>query len=95
MSELALLGGSKAVTNPPREQWVQVNAEVKAAVNTLMEQGVISIGGPTGVIGEFEAAFAALTGSRYALAMNSGTATLHSAYFAVGVGPGDEVLVPA
>jgi len=95
MSTLALLGGPQAVTTPPREQWVQVNDEVKAAVNALMAQGVISIGGPTGIIGEFEADFAAMTGSRYALAMNSGTATLHSAYFAVGVGPGDEVLVPA
>jgi dTDP-4-amino-4,6-dideoxygalactose transaminase len=95
MSELALLGGPKTVTNPPHEQWVQVDDAVKAAVNALLDQGVISISGPTGVVGEFEAAFAALTGSRHALAMNSGTATLHSAYFAVGVGPGDEVLVPA
>ncbi|MBM3475713.1 MAG: DegT/DnrJ/EryC1/StrS family aminotransferase [Armatimonadetes bacterium] len=95
MSELALFGGTPAVTNPPVERWVQVNDEVKAAVNALLDQGVVSIGGPTGVIGDFEAAFAAMTGSRYALAMNSGTATLHSAYFAVGVGPGDEVLCPA
>ena len=95
MSELALLGGPMAVTRPPQERWVQVNADVKAAVLALMDQGVVSIGGPTGVVGEFEAAFAAMTGSRHALAMNSGTATLHSAYFAVGIGPGDEVLVPA
>ncbi len=95
MSDLALFGGPQAVTHPPRERWVQVNDDVKAAVNALMDQGIITIGGPTGVIGEFEAAFAAMTGSRHALAMNSGTATLHSAYFAVGVRPGDEVLVPA
>lgn len=95
MSELALLGGPRAVTDPPRERWVQVNDEVKAAVLALLDQGTISIGGSTGVTGEFEAEFAAMTGSRFALAMNSGTATLHSAYFAVGVGPGDEVLVPS
>ncbi len=95
MSELALLGGQPAVTSPPRERWVQVNDEVKSAVMGLLDQGIITISGPTGVIGEFEAEFAAMTGSRYALAMNSGTATLHSAYFAVGVGPGDEVLVPS
>ena len=95
MSDLALLGGPRAATHPPEERWVQVNDEVKAAVNALMDQGVTTIGGPTGVIGEFEAAFAAMTGSRHALSMNSGTATLHSAYFAVGVGPGDEVLCPA
>ncbi|MGD9496134.1 MAG: DegT/DnrJ/EryC1/StrS family aminotransferase [Armatimonadota bacterium] len=95
MGELALLGGQPAVTNPPRERWVRVNDEVKAAVMGLLDEGVITISGPTGVIGEFEAEFAAMTGSRYALAMNSGTATLHSAYFAVGIGPGDEVLVPS
>ena len=95
MSELALLGGTPAVQHPPCDQWVQVNDEVKAAVNALLDEGVTTIGGPTGVIGEFEAAFAAMTGSRYALAMNNGTATLHSAYFAVGVGPGDEVLMPS
>lgn len=95
MSELALFGGPKAVTTTPEERWVQVNSDVKAAVNELLDQGVISIGGPTGVIGEFEAAFAQMTGSGYALAMNNGTATLHSAYFAVGVKPGDEVLLPA
>jgi dTDP-4-amino-4,6-dideoxygalactose transaminase len=43
----------------------------------------------------FEERFAAKVGCRYALAMNSGTAALHSALFAVGVGPGDEVIVPA
>ncbi len=95
MPKLALLGGPPAVTTPPRERWVQVNDAVKAAVNVLLDQGVISVGGPTGIIGEFEAAFAAMAGSRHALAMNSGTATLHCAYFAVGIGPGDEVLLPA
>jgi dTDP-4-amino-4,6-dideoxygalactose transaminase len=49
----------------------------------------------SGVVGKFERAFRELIGSDYALAMNSGTATLHSAFFAVGVRPGDEVIVPA
>lgn len=42
----------------------------------------------------FEEAFAAKVGSRYALAVSSGTAALHIAYLAL-VAPGDEVLVPA
>jgi perosamine synthetase len=42
-----------------------------------------------------EAEFAKLQGSRYAVAMNSGTATLHAAMNAVGVGVGDEVITPA
>jgi dTDP-4-amino-4,6-dideoxygalactose transaminase len=48
-----------------------------------------------GPILEFEAKFARLAGTRYALAVNSGTAALHSAYFAVGVAPGTEVIVPS
>lgn len=95
MSELALLDGEPAVTNPPAERWVQVNDDVKAAVLALLEGGTVTISGPTGVVGEFESAFAGMVGAEHALVMNSGTATLHSAYFAVGVGPGDEVLVPA
>ncbi len=44
---------------------------------------------------EFERQFAAHTGCRYALAVNSGTSALISALVAAGVGPGDEVIVPA
>ncbi len=44
---------------------------------------------------EFEKAFAGYTGARYAVSVNSGTAALHLACLAAGIGPGDEVLVPA
>ena len=47
------------------------------------------------VVEEFEHAFAALVGAKFAVAVNSGTAALHAAAFAAGVGPGDEVVVPA
>ena len=42
-----------------------------------------------------EKEFASLFGAKYAIAMNSGTSTLHAALEAVGVGYGDEVIVPA
>jgi len=42
-----------------------------------------------------EGAFAKKIGTKYAVAMNSGTSTLHAALEAVGVGPGDEVISPA
>jgi perosamine synthetase len=57
--------------------------------------GRTAIADGSGVVGEFESEFRAAAGSHFALAMNSGTAALHSAYFAVGVGPGTEVIVPA
>ena len=42
----------------------------------------------------FEAEFAAFVGARHAVALNSATAALHLALEALGVGPGDEVIVP-
>ena len=46
-------------------------------------------------IGRFEKALAKISGKRFAAAVNSGTAALHAAYTAAGIGKGDEVLVPA
>ena len=43
---------------------------------------------------QFEEAFASYIGARHAIAVNSGTAALHLALEAVGVGPGDEVILP-
>jgi perosamine synthetase len=43
----------------------------------------------------FEAACADFVGAKHAVAVSSGTAALHAAMYAAGVGPGDEVIVPA
>ncbi|MFJ6775338.1 DegT/DnrJ/EryC1/StrS family aminotransferase, partial [Kitasatospora sp. NPDC091257] len=43
----------------------------------------------------FERDLSGVFGTRYAVAVNSGTAALHAALFAAGIQPGDEVLVPA
>jgi perosamine synthetase len=46
-------------------------------------------------VSEFERAFADFIGAKYAVAVNSGTAALHATMFALGIGLGDEVIVPA
>lgn len=46
------------------------------------------------VLDSFEQELAKFGGARYAIAVNSGTAALHGAVHAAGIGPGDEVLVP-
>lgn len=45
-------------------------------------------------VAEFESAFAQFTGVREAVAVSNGTAALHAAMYALGIGPGDEVIVP-
>jgi perosamine synthetase len=47
------------------------------------------------LIEKFERAVADFTGAKHAVAVNSGTAALHSAMFALNIAPGDEVIVPA
>ena len=51
--------------------------------------------GPGPKVAEFEEAFARELGAPHAVAVNSGTAALHLVCLAMGLGPGDEVLVPA
>ena len=46
------------------------------------------------VVREFEASFGRLTGRQFAVALPSCTSALHLALAALGVGPGDEVIVP-
>ena len=46
-------------------------------------------------ISEFENAVASYVGARFAVAVSSGTAALHCAMYALGIEPGDEVIVPS
>lgn len=93
--KLAIHGGPQAVTLPVEDRWLQITQREIDAVVGLLRAGEISIGGGGGVIGELERKYADWIGVKYALAQNNGTSTLHSAYFAVGVGFGDEVIVPS
>lgn len=70
--------------------------EIVAAVRTL-GMGQLARYGRTGTSQTdlFESELAAHVGVRHALAVNSGTSALTCAMAALGVGPGDEVLVPA
>lgn len=91
---LALLGGPKAVTLDPADifTWPIVTAEDEAAVLGVLRRGAMS---DLDVTMAFEEEFAAWQGRRYALGFNTGTASLHAAMFAVGVGVGDEIICPS
>jgi perosamine synthetase len=65
--------------------------DIKAVVEALVSGWLTT--GPR--VSEFEKVFAAHCGAGEGVAVNSGTAALHCAMRAVGVGAGDEVIVPA
>jgi perosamine synthetase len=74
---------------PYGRQWVDED-DIRAVVDVLRSDWLTT--GP--VVNQFEQAVADVAGARHAVAVSSGTAALHAAMFAVGVGPGDEVIVP-
>jgi dTDP-4-amino-4,6-dideoxygalactose transaminase len=71
---------------------VLVTDEDIAAVVKTYRSGWLSMGPRTE---ELEARFAEYVGSRHAVAVTNGTAALHLACLAAGIGPGDEVVVPS
>lgn len=93
-NDLAIFGGPRAVSTEYKEGWRQVRPSDLKPILAAARNDINTEAKGEGQIAEFERQFAQLTGSRYALAMNSGTAALHSAYFALGVKPGTEVIVP-
>ena len=64
--------------------------DVRAVAEVLRSDWLTT--GPA--VERFEAAVAEFTGARHAVAVSSGTAALHAAVHALGIGPGDEVIVP-
>jgi perosamine synthetase len=74
---------------PYGRQWID-EADIQAVIDVLRSDWLTT--GPK--VPEFEQAVADYVGARYAVAVNSGTAALHAAMNAIGLGPGDEVILP-
>ncbi|MCH2132788.1 MAG: DegT/DnrJ/EryC1/StrS family aminotransferase [Phycisphaerales bacterium] len=66
-------------------------SDIEAVVAALQSDWLTT--GPR--VDEFEVAVAQFTGAAHGVAVNSGTAALHCAMHAIGIEPGDEVIVPA
>jgi dTDP-4-amino-4,6-dideoxygalactose transaminase len=73
-------------------QHAQVKEEIFESFEKVYEQTAFS-GGP--FVAEFEKNFADYIGSDYAIGVNNGTVALHLAMIALGIGEGDEVIIPA
>ena len=65
----------------------------EATVMDAVRSGWISSNGK--YIREFEERFAAFCGAAHGISTSNGTTALHLALHALGIGPGDEVIVPA
>jgi perosamine synthetase len=74
---------------PYGKQWVD-DEDVNDVVEALRSDWLTT--GPR--VEEFEHAFAEVVGARHGVAVSNGTAALHAAMYALGIGPGDEVIVP-
>ena len=70
----------------------ELDASDIEAVLGVLRSGRLALGPRTA---DFERALAAYAGVRHAVAVSSGTAALHLIVRALGIGPGDEVLVPS
>jgi len=71
---------------------IDLGPEEISAVQDVLQSRWLSMGAVTQ---EFEREFAACIGTQHALAVANGTAALHLACLAVGLGPGDEAIVPS
>ncbi len=92
---LAINGGSRAVPDGLKKQWPDITQADKDAVMAVLERNVLTGQDHGPEAAALQKAWAAFTGGKHALAFNSGTAALHTALFAAGVQPGDEVITTA
>ena len=69
--------------------------EIRAALNVLRSGKLTEKSGSGPNVVQFERVFSKYVGTKYAVALNSGTAALHAALLAAGVGKDDEVIVPS
>src|SRR5438067_1500015 len=92
MSQLALLGGPKAKRKPFPE-WPQYDENERRALNEVLESRIWWRTPGTRTL-EFEQAFAKFHGARHGIAVTNGTAALEVTMAALGIGQGDEVILP-
>ncbi|MCO4091542.1 MAG: DegT/DnrJ/EryC1/StrS family aminotransferase [Sphingorhabdus sp.] len=93
-TRLALYGGAPTITEKFAEKWPPMTSADAQDVADMVLRGELSYYGREGYAKDLEDQFRDYLPCRYALATSSGTAALHSAFFALNLSPGDEVLAP-
>jgi len=94
MEELAVFGGPRAVPPGMVKTWPPLTKADRAAVMSVFDANILhGTSAPNAV--KLQQEWADFLGVKYCLVTNSGTAALHMAIAATGIGPGDEVILPA
>lgn len=70
----------------------QIGRAERRAVSKVLKSGLLAQGP---MVAKFESDFSKFVGGRECVAVNSGTSALHVALLSLGIGPGDEVIVPS
>lgn len=95
MSKLAIHDGNPSVPSEiEKKSWPVITEQDKEMVLEVLDSGELA-GAFAPQATSLEEEFSDFIGSDYCIAVNSGTAALHAAVAAAGVGPGDEVITPS
>ncbi len=95
MSEqLAISGGTPVLKRSDYRNWPIITDDDRRLINQVLDRGILA-GGTAPEVAALEKEWAAYVGAKHCLTTTSGTAALHMALAAVGVGPGDEVITSA
>jgi perosamine synthetase len=92
--QLAIAGGAPTVDRRLHRRWPDIRDEDRAAIEAVLDRGILH-GAQAPEIKGLEHDWSHYLGVDHCLALNSGTAALHAACAAIGIQPGDEVIVPA
>ncbi|NQT94162.1 MAG: aminotransferase class I/II-fold pyridoxal phosphate-dependent enzyme, partial [Lentisphaerae bacterium] len=81
-----------ATSFPELDQWKQVGEpEARMAYEMTLRN---ELSGGTPVVRDFEKTWREWVGSKYAITVSNGSMALYSAFFGIGLGPGDEFICP-
>ena len=92
--KLAISDGTPILKRGDYRNWPIITDDDRRLVNEVLDSGIVA-GGTAPQVSALEREWADYVGTRHCLTTTSGTAALHMALAAVGVGPGDEVITSA
>ena len=92
--KLAIAGGAPLLKRSDYQNWPIIGPDDRRLVNEVLDSGILA-GGTAPQVAALEKEWAQYVGSKYCLTTTSGTAALHMALAAVGIGPGDEIITSA